>query len=504
MFAKTQNFSLPILTIFLVSLTIRLFFLGNHDLITEEAYYWNYAAHLDFGYLDHPPLVAVLIKLSTIVFGVNEFAVRFPALFCWGIAAYFIYRWSELMQKGTGQFSLLLLSILPFFFLNSCITTPDMPLMAAWAGALYFLYQALCLDQKRAWYYAGFWIGLGLLAKYSIALLIMTTGLYILVYPAQRKWLFCKEPYLAICLILVLFSPVIYWNATHDWMSFAFQSTRRLQAKFYFSLHHLVGILILFLTPLGIAGCLQLFKHRSPEWLSLTNRQFIRAFLLGPLSVFTLFSCFRAIKLDWLGPNILAIVPWLAVLMHHHRDTIFKFWLRTSPVLIGAYLLILCCLTYGKPTVLSQFFNPTLSLSWKELTEDLYQIASTVQTNYSEQPILLPLDTYRIESELSFYQYKKWQQAADQVPFPLHHTANFGCAGLMFELWDQQDLSGKIGIFISKDKQTLEKVLLRKNIQSLSSIQTIQAKVPNKSTIVNPYYYQIARLTFSTAPSSSL
>ena len=42
------------------------------NLYPEEAYYWNYAQHLDLGYLDHPPMVAWLIHLGTTVFGNTE------------------------------------------------------------------------------------------------------------------------------------------------------------------------------------------------------------------------------------------------------------------------------------------------------------------------------------------------------------------------------------------------------------------------------------------------
>ena len=64
-------------------LLLRLVFSGVADLLPEESYYWNYAQHLDFGYLDHPPMVAWTIWLGTAVFGDTEFGVRIgstPAL----------------------------------------------------------------------------------------------------------------------------------------------------------------------------------------------------------------------------------------------------------------------------------------------------------------------------------------------------------------------------------------------------------------------------------------
>lgn len=495
MLTAPNRFSFPVLTLFWVSLCLRIFFLGNHDLLTEEAYYWNYSTHLDFGYLDHPPMVAVLIKIFTTLLGQNEFAVRCPALFCWGVSAYFMYRWCELIQKGSGQFAVLLLSILPFFFLNSCITTPDMPLLAAWAGALYYLYQALCLHKGRAWYGAGICIGLGLVAKYSIALLIMTTGFLLITHREHREWLLRKEPYFAAALIVILFSPVIYWNAIHSWASFFFQSTRRLQGQYYFSLHQLLGVLILFLTPVGIVGGIKLFQRAHNESLPFRTKQFIQVFLLGPLLVFALFSCFRPIKLDWIGPSLLAILPWLAYLMSQ-PNAFLRHWFRTSPFLICAYTLILGCLTYGQPRLINQkFFNPVLTVSWQQLTDHLYRIATNISTaSPTTHPIFVPLDTYRIESELVFYQRKQWRAHPDRLPFPVHHAAMFGIRGLMFEWWDTNDLQGKTVIFISKERTALHSESILAATESLSPIHTVWGKSQNQGTKLTPYYYQIARV----------
>ena len=154
-----------------ISFLIKLLCIGTNNLLVEEAYYWNYAAHLDIGYLDHPPMVAVLIKLSTLLFGLNEFGVRMPSILCWIITAFFSMKLTELIKPQATPYALFLLAILPFFFLHSLVITPDIPLIACWSGALYFLYRALVLHQATAWYAAGVWLGLGLLSKYSIVLL---------------------------------------------------------------------------------------------------------------------------------------------------------------------------------------------------------------------------------------------------------------------------------------------------------------------------------------------
>ena len=246
-FSEDNNLFYPTIIIFL-TIIIRLAVMSNMDLIAEEAYYWNYANHLDFSYFDHPPMVAYLIKISTILFGTNEIAVRLPGIICWSIASYFIYRLSNEYKAGSGVYALLMLAVLPFFFVQSIIMTPDLPLLAAWAASLYYFHQALVKDNQGAWFKIGISFGLGMLSKYTIILLVPATLIYLLLNKSILKVLRSPSPYIASLIALIIFSPVIYWNAKHDWASFIFQSTRRFNEGFEFSLHEIIGLLILFLT----------------------------------------------------------------------------------------------------------------------------------------------------------------------------------------------------------------------------------------------------------------
>ena len=74
------------------AVALRLIYAGRVELMPEEAYYWNYARHLDIGYLDHPPMVGWLIAAGTAVFGDAEFGVRIGALCCGAVAGLFTYR----------------------------------------------------------------------------------------------------------------------------------------------------------------------------------------------------------------------------------------------------------------------------------------------------------------------------------------------------------------------------------------------------------------------------
>ena len=99
-----------------ISLLIHLVCMISADLLVEEAYYWNYAQHLDFSYLDHPPMVALLIKFSTSIFGTNELGVRITSLICWLLTALFSYKLTRLINRNAAIYAVMLLAILPFFF----------------------------------------------------------------------------------------------------------------------------------------------------------------------------------------------------------------------------------------------------------------------------------------------------------------------------------------------------------------------------------------------------
>ena len=93
---------------------LRLIYSGFADLFPEEAYYWNYAKHLDIGYLDHPPMVAWLIHLGTWIFGETEFGVRICTLPCSLIATFFVYRSTMLFYgRREAVFAALDVALLP-------------------------------------------------------------------------------------------------------------------------------------------------------------------------------------------------------------------------------------------------------------------------------------------------------------------------------------------------------------------------------------------------------
>jgi 4-amino-4-deoxy-L-arabinose transferase-like glycosyltransferase len=104
------------------------------------------------------------------------------------------------------------------------IAQPDGPLLFFWLLTLDRLSVALeDPDRLAPWLGVGLAWGGAMLSKYHAVLLPAGVLLHMVLWPQARRCLRAPGPYLAAAIGLMLFAPVILWNATHGWASFLFQ-----------------------------------------------------------------------------------------------------------------------------------------------------------------------------------------------------------------------------------------------------------------------------------------
>ncbi|MFS8112586.1 glycosyltransferase family 39 protein [Rhizobium jaguaris] len=481
-------------------LALRLVFLGLVDLVPEETYYWNYSQHLDIGYLDHPPMVAWLIWLGTSLFGNTGFGVRIGAYLAWIVTCFFAFRLSRnLSGKSAAFVSVLLVAILPFFFSTGFMMMPDVPLTAAWAGTLYFLERALIADKRRAWWGVGLCVGLGMLSKYTIALLGPATLIFLLLDARARRWLLRPEPYLAAAVAAALFSPVIYWNATHAWASFAFQSSGRLQSTKTFSLPDLISSAAILLTPLGLVAAMSALVTRNRvTYTTKTHTEarrrslFIKIYTLVPLSVFVAFSLFHEVKLNWTGPLWLALLPAISATIVAAGGSLSRFdgllrrlWVPTVMTMLVIYGLGLHYLVLGFPLV-GHFGNiRTLPVAWQEFGHQAGLIERNVEQETGKQVLLAGMDKYFVASEIAFY-----DRVDDDAVRTSMGRGALGQDSLMYGYWFKPaDVQGRNVILFGLKKGDLEQTSLDGLFSRLSEIK--EQKVTKHGAPVGSFYYRI-------------
>jgi 4-amino-4-deoxy-L-arabinose transferase-like glycosyltransferase len=210
---------------------LRLAWAATLGAYTNEAYYYLYARHLDWGFFDHPPMVgavaAVGLKAVPGVPPVVAMRVGFVALFA-GSTWLMARLTARHFGPRAGVLAALALNATAFYGLAAgTLAGPDGPLLFFWLLALDRLSVAFDdPDRTATWVAAGLAWGAALLSKYHAALLPAGAVLYLLLNAPARRCLRAPGPYLAAAAGLLVFAPVIAWNAAHGWASFAFQGTR--------------------------------------------------------------------------------------------------------------------------------------------------------------------------------------------------------------------------------------------------------------------------------------
>ena len=184
-------------------------------LYVDEAQYWTWAQHLDWGYFSKPPGVAALIVLSTALFGDGLLGVKALAMLCYPLAAAACWAIARRLYDARVAFwSALAVLTLPIFAWLGLFVSTDALLTLFWALALWAYLRALDSDAWSDWLLLGVVCGLGLLSKYTMAAWLGAAFLHLLAF--HRRRLASPKPWLAAGLALTILGPNLWWNFTHE------------------------------------------------------------------------------------------------------------------------------------------------------------------------------------------------------------------------------------------------------------------------------------------------
>src|SRR6202790_5696054 len=164
----------------------------------DEAYYWIWSKHLAGGYYDHPPMVAAVIRLGTIIAGDTELGVRLVSILLALPMSFAVFRTAAILFGGrrVAATATILLNVTLMAAVGTMIVTPDAPLLVAASFVLFFL--AKVLDTRRgAWWLAvGAAVGAALLSKYTAMFFGPAILIWLAAVPKLRRWLISPWPYL--------------------------------------------------------------------------------------------------------------------------------------------------------------------------------------------------------------------------------------------------------------------------------------------------------------------
>jgi 4-amino-4-deoxy-L-arabinose transferase-like glycosyltransferase len=207
---------------------MRLIYASVIDLRTDEAYYWTWSKESVLSFLDHPPMIAWFIRFGTAIFGDTNFGVRFAGILAMLVTQLLL---ADIVRRVTHDVRAVVLAVLMpeaalYYGLLMAKVSPDVALIPFAVAMVWALVRLNESGDGRWWLAAGVFAGLSLLSKFTAVMLIPAVAAFLLVPHWRRRWLSSPYPWAAALIVVVLFLPVVIWNAGHDWASFKFQLIR--------------------------------------------------------------------------------------------------------------------------------------------------------------------------------------------------------------------------------------------------------------------------------------
>ncbi len=207
---------------------LRIVYASQIDLRTDEAYYWTWSKEHVLSFLDHPPMIAWFIRFGTAIFGDTNLGVRFAGILAM-LATQLLL--ADLVRRVTSDVRAIVIAVLMpeaalYYGLLMAKVAPDTALIPFALAMVWALVRLAESNEPRWWLAAGLFAGLALLSKFTAVMLLPAVVAFALVPDWRRRWLLSPYPWLAVLIALLVFSPVLIWNAQHDWASFKFQSVR--------------------------------------------------------------------------------------------------------------------------------------------------------------------------------------------------------------------------------------------------------------------------------------
>ncbi len=429
------------------------------DLSGDEAHYWEWSRRLDLSYYSKGPLVAYIIaagrwllaESSERWIGNEMLAVRGPALLLSIATSLGIFalaaRTTRCARCALG--AVLLTFTIPILVAGSMLMTIDAPLATAWVWALYFSDRAVRSDRLADWLMLGLLCALGFLAKYTMALIFPAVGLLILLLPTLRRLAARPGPYLATLIGLAGLTPIVIWNAQHDWVSLRHVAGQAgLPGSAARSGVNPLGPVTLIAGQLAVVGIIWFPlmvtaafavwrrdaspKPRAPREVSDPPEQraahqqismrLLSSAALTPWVVFLIFSPITKIQPNWpvlsLFPGVILLADWIAR-NWTAPDARLRRFVRAATV-CGATLGLAAGLLLHRTDVLMPLFvrlasdappwdltptakyDPTARLrGWRQLGTDVGGVLAAERAE-GRDPFIVT-DDYQTASQIAFY-----------------------------------------------------------------------------------------------------
>jgi len=374
---------LPKLFLYFLGAILALNLLQAHftELMYDEAYYWYYSQNIDWGYFDHPPMVAWMIKLSSFFFN-GELGVRFVS--CILSIGTLIILWSLIDNTKKKDyvihffvlvFSMTLLNAYGFF------TLPDTPLLFFTAAFLWVYKKFIIQPSLVLALIMGIVMAALMYSKYHAVLVI------VFVLLSNLKLLTNTYAWVSVIIALLCYSPHFLWLYEHDFVSIKYHLFERPNQSYKFTKFTL-GF---FLNLIAIFG----FTFPIAYWALFKTKfsnTFVKALVYltyGVIIFFFISSFSKRVQTQWV---IIISIPMAIIIFNYILENqIFRKWIY----ILGIVNIVL--LSYARLGLIHQ---PLLPIHYE--THGNKYFTKLIENEAGNMPVIFE-NSYRNAPMYAFY-----------------------------------------------------------------------------------------------------
>ena len=291
---------------------------GYIGLSVDEAHYLLYAYHPALSYFDHPPLVG-WVQWPLVTLDAPVVFLRLVPGLLWLGTVLAVYRLAEYLQGASnfghagdaGLWALAALALAPLLHVLGIGLVPDTLLMfftVLLMGQTLRLMRPDSLSQVASWLAWGCLLGLAGLSKYTAIFMALASGLCLIsahgLSVFRTPW-----PWLAVLLALLMVSPVLVWNAQHEWVSFEYQVNHG--AGSGWSITEVIRFALVQLLAFGPLLLWGLWGH--------SKQAALRLFFAVPWLVLAYLAGGGSSLPHWTAPAWVALAPFAGVALARYR-----------------------------------------------------------------------------------------------------------------------------------------------------------------------------------------
>ena len=389
------------------------------ELFHDEAHFWMFSQHLDWGFWDHPPAAPLLIFLGYALIP-NELGVRLFMVLASVLTIFLIYR---LLRPADDRLFFLLVFSIFLIHIGGFMAAPDIPLLLATA-AFFFAYRHYAgQDRWQTALLLGLIVAAMAYSKYHGAVILLFALLGNL--SLLRRPSFYLIPFVA----LLLFLPHLHWQWVRDFPTFHYHLVDRGQDEYHwtFVLDYIGGQLLVLGPFVAIPLLIAAFRQKPAD----AFERSLKWSMIGVFGFFLFRSFSERTEANWTAT---AIVPLIYLSYRFLEDRqIWQRWIYRLAIpsfalffLFRLYLIVDFLPTENKAR--NEFHG------WDRWAADISALAG-------ERPVVF-YNSYRSPSKYQFYSGKF-----------AHALNTWGQSGNQYDLMPEQAerLQGKEVVIVSQE-----------------------------------------------------